>query len=505
MRRRLWTAAYALVVLLFLRHLASLWLAYVGFTPWIQFGSLTTTPPLRMLENVDFFVHDNWGYDGQYYAQMACNPDLSDPELRRSIDNLPYRARRILGCWVASLMGGGAPWWTLQAYALQPVLAWLGLAVLLLRWYPPGSLDHGLRWSLTLLSWGLVGGIYQTVPDGPALLLIVAALMLLERGRRGWALLLVGLAGLTRETSLLALVMFLPRFGEGRRRWLLSALEVLLGALPLVLWLTFLKWGLQLSQDAGTANFAFPGQGWWGRLQEVWALDMQSLHAPLYLCTRLAFVALTLQALVVMARPRLNDSAWRLGAVHVGLMLLLGEAVWEGHPGAALRVLLPLTLVFNRLVPRGRGGMALLLLGNLSCAVHVVLPRQPERPGLTLRHHLHREVQVKYNPHWVPSRTRQGLPRCSTSRIHSEILLMHRGSSPLSLEWTGRLRCSAPARVSWELDGVLLWHGEVGPDEVSFRLPRLLLGPGQQAIQLQLDAPPGSWLHLIDHVVEVKD
>jgi hypothetical protein len=48
------------------------------------------------------------------------------------------------------------------------------------------------------------------------------------------------------------------------------------------------------------------------------------------------------------------------------LALLLGGAVWEGEPSAATRVVLPLTLAFNVLAPRGPRGLVLLVAGNLT-------------------------------------------------------------------------------------------------------------------------------------------
>jgi hypothetical protein len=48
------------------------------------------------------------------------------------------------------------------------------------------------------------------------------------------------------------------------------------------------------------------------------------------------------------------------------MMLCLGTAVWEGFPGAATRVLLPLNLAFNLLAHRVRAGLGWLLAGNLT-------------------------------------------------------------------------------------------------------------------------------------------
>ena len=47
-------------------------------------------------------------------------------------------------------------------------------------------------------------------------------------------------------------------------------------------------------------------------------------------------------------------------------MVLLGPAVWGDYPGAAVRVVLPMTIAFNLLLPRTRLFWPLAILGNLS-------------------------------------------------------------------------------------------------------------------------------------------
>ena len=50
----------------------------------------------------------------------------------------------------------------------------------------------------------------------------------------------------------------------------------------------------------------------------------------------------------------------------MGLLFLLGPAVWGGHPGAAGRVVLPMTIAFNVLLPRQRWFWPLFALGNVT-------------------------------------------------------------------------------------------------------------------------------------------
>ena len=57
---------------------------------------------------------------------------------------------------------------------------------------------------------------------------------------------------------------------------------------------------------------------------------------------------------------------WRLGIVYAGLMTVIGFSVWEGSPGAFVRLLLPMTVAFNVLLPQSRWFWPLFALGNLT-------------------------------------------------------------------------------------------------------------------------------------------
>ena len=74
---------------------------------------------------------------------------------------------------------------------------------------------------------------------------------------------------------------------------------------------------------------------------------------------------LGVQIVFIAARPRAGQPWWHVGAAFATLVAFLGWPVWEGFPSAAARAALPLTLAFNRLAPRTRAGLALLLAGNL--------------------------------------------------------------------------------------------------------------------------------------------
>jgi hypothetical protein len=64
-------------------------------------------------------------------------------------------------------------------------------------------------------------------------------------------------------------------------------------------------------------------------------------------------------------------------------MLVLGDAVWEGHPAAVGRILLPMTVAFNVLLPRVRWALflPLLVLGNASVVVGLDAMKVPWLSG----------------------------------------------------------------------------------------------------------------------------
>ncbi len=75
---------------------------------------------------------------------------------------------------------------------------------------------------------------------------------------------------------------------------------------------------------------------------------------------------LTVQGAFFLYHRRWADAWWRVGASGVAMMGLLGTSVWEGHPGAATRVLLPMSVAFAVLAVRSRAGWGWIMAGSLT-------------------------------------------------------------------------------------------------------------------------------------------
>lgn len=376
--RALYQLAYAAAVAFFLWNVTQYYIPGQGFTCLIFFGGAPQVRRIRELQSIDYYVDkDSNGYDGQYYAQLAVKPLLTSRDLAGAMDNLPYRARRILFSGTAYLLGLGQPAWVLQAYALQNIAAWLLLAWLLLRWFPPTGPGNLVRWAGVLFAWGLTMSVREALMDGPSLLLIAFGVALFERGRRWTSTCVLGIAGLGRETNLLALPALAPGGDWHWREILRAAGRGLLALMPLAAWIACIWFVCGQPSNAGVGNIGRPFAAYFAK----WFDAVRGYRAEGWdssaRWTLILLTSLSVQLLVILLRPRWSQPWWRVGAPFAVLFIFLGPAVWGGYPGAAARVVLPMTLAFNVLVPRGLRWWPILLLGNLSALSAVDQLRPP--------------------------------------------------------------------------------------------------------------------------------
>jgi hypothetical protein len=341
------------LVILFLASVARFYHPRTGFTAFIAFppGHEHVSAAMRDTPH----EHVSEPYDGQFYAQRALDPLLRDPAYDRAMDLAPYRARRILFSWTAYALGLGRPAWILQAYALQNVICWLLLAALLVRWLPLTTARSVALWGACLFSHGMLWSVRFALLDVPSVLLIAAAVALVEKRRPLIAAVVTGIAGLGRETNVLALAAQpIPRAG---RCWGRLTLAIVLAAAPLLIWLDYLRSIYRSTVSSGTSQLALPGTAlaatWRDVLSEaVQAGTVLSLRG-LWLCLLLS---LAVQALYMLVRREYSAPWWRVAVVYGLLMLLLDRILADPNTGAISRVLLPLTIGFNILLasePRG--------------------------------------------------------------------------------------------------------------------------------------------------------
>lgn len=339
-----------------------------GFTALLHFGEPWATRRVPAAQTLPIAVTPaSTGYDGQFYAQIALSPSLRDPAFDTALDAPAYRARRILGPFLAHWAGFGRPWLVLNAFALLNVASWLGFAWLLWREISDTSRIGCARWLACVLSLGVLDSVRQSLVDLPALLLLVMAVRQSRIASATRTSVVLALSNLAKETNLLASLALLAWPRPCRQRLLALAAC----AIPIALWAIYVAQRFPSSPlTSGSGNFTWPFLGAAAQLVQS-ARELSSGNSDSrHLFGVLGIAGLTLQA-VVLWRHRAPDAPWwRIGAVYSVLLLFLGPWVWTGY-WAAFRAVLPLTIAFNLLLPAGRWFWPLLILGNLT-ALHGV-------------------------------------------------------------------------------------------------------------------------------------
>ena len=369
---------YVAAFALFITSIAAVYDPATGMTGLIRFGDHladTRLPAVRAIPHA--VVHDSFGYDGQFYAQLSIDPLLRDLALRDALDTPAYRARRILFSWSAFLLGLGQPAWILQAYAIQFVALWVLLGWVLCRWFPPTDFRNAGRWLGCMFSHGVIISVISALPDAASIFLLCLGILALERGHDRRCAAVISVAGLAKATNLLlGTVLLTPNLLQ-RRDWRTLCTWGFVVAGPLFLWMAYVAGQLDLDNLGGGRNFSAPLTGY----VEKWYVALGTLAeegwASYQRFSLYVLISLTVQAAVLLFVRDWRDAWWRAGMGSLLLMTVLGSAVWEGAPGAATRVVLPMTFAFNMMLPQTRWFWPLWLLGNLSILPALEVLRVP--------------------------------------------------------------------------------------------------------------------------------
>lgn len=491
-RRRVQVGYLALAVV-FLTLVARFYLPGTGFTSLLSIGSRLDTKAVPQLQAVPHYViEDSWGYDGTYYVQLALHPLLDEPkQLKDSIDNLPYRARRILPSWVAWGLGLGQAEWIVHVFAVLNVGVWLLLGWVLLRWLPPDSWCNLLRWGGVMFSHGMCMSVRNSLADAPGLLLVALTVAAVERGRKPSAVVALGAALLTKETSLLAGMALIPKRGSGPGAWARALGWGVLAVVPFVAWLSYVRWKAGPNSDAGLGNFARPLAGLAEKIGVVLGEIAAGKTAPEFIGSLLVVIALVTQAAFLLLRREPEKPWWRVGACFAGLMLCVAQPVWEGYPGAATRVLLPMMLAFNVLVPRGRRWLAVLVLGNLSAIVGVNEFNAPPHESFVLTGKSAVRAQVKFErgPGWYVAEG-DGRRQWRWSSGPGVLKLTNRGTESIAAQLSGEIAGVKAARVTLRVGDQVVWTGAVGGNRSAFKSAEFVLPAGSStAVEFSMDTP----------------
>lgn len=204
------------------------------------------------------------GFDGQFYYRLALNPFTSQPsEFGITIDAPPLRHQRILYPLLAWIFSQGSP------SRVPIVLVLINLiSLIVLGWigghYAQTLKQHAL-WGIFLpLYPGFLLTLSRDLVEILEITLLLGSLLLLRRAKPLAATLLLSLAVLTRETSLLvavaALLVYVFRRWKGKD---LANLQWHYFAVPIAVFtvwqvLLFYNWGKFPIFASGEANFGIP-------------------------------------------------------------------------------------------------------------------------------------------------------------------------------------------------------------------------------------------------------
>jgi hypothetical protein len=300
-------------------------LAAYDWNPSIFLAVGEAASPASYISDVlgdDVDMRSGPGHDGQYFFVTATDPFLTEPRIHLEASDRPtYRSQRILFPLIASGFGLLEGW----------TVAW-GLLVISVLTFGVGSygtalVAEGMGGSAW---WGLafalnIGVISELLVGGGghfALAFGMGAVAAVQRSRFGWSVVLLGLAALSREATLLfAAGVAVWLWFVGRKR--LAVLNLAVPTLFAGLWAMYVRIRLGSAPGvAGVEEFGLPFQGLIQAAQ-LWPTDGLNLVAGL-----VVVVLLTIFVIRMIRQP------WLVGWAAFGFVpvaVLLTRQVWFSY------------------------------------------------------------------------------------------------------------------------------------------------------------------------------
>ena len=345
-----------------------------GITKLLQVGWEFNDRGLAIYRTTPKYIDPSsqWGFDGQFYAELALDPLLRDPQMTTALDNPPYRARRILLPWLAWVGGLGRPFWILNVYTALNLIFWIGYAFLLGRLFRPYGWRGLAGWASLLMTCGIIESMQGSLADFPGFVLMTAGLML--EGVSGAGVL--ALAALAREPNIIGLL----GLWDYRSPWLATAKRnirlALIAGLPCALWFGYVTMRFPpVDNTLAGGNFSWPLVGIMAKLGEIsvqaisgeiiWREWYTEFYTNYALHALLTIVATLTQCIYLLTHREWNNRIWRVGAIFVPYFLCINYFAWEDH-FTVTRHALAITLAFNLMLalrPR-RSWLVWFLLGN---------------------------------------------------------------------------------------------------------------------------------------------
>jgi len=503
-------AAFALVLM----TCVLVWLPDYGLTRFIDIGREFVPRGSAVYRATPKYVTPppgpDAGFDGQWYAEIALDPLLRDPQLKVALDDPAYRADRILLPALAWLGGLGRPFWILNAYALLNPLCWIGYVAILFVLFRRHGWAGWAGFAAMLLTCGVVESMYGALTDFPAFVLMTLAALI---GGTGGAV-VQALAVLAREINVLGLAGILdfePPWREAVRKNLWRGL-IAVG--PFAAWFVYVRWRLPSPDSHSLAatyaamagnNFDWPLHAIFRKLSEVLGfvgrggVDWHRFYRSVELHALLTIIATLTQCLYLVTHPEWKNRLWRVGIAFVPYFFFISYNVWISH-FTVTRHALPITLAFNLLLairPR-RSWLIWFLLGN--CFVPYGIYRLadfglegPQPPEFVLVGAAPPAgiVTAAYRDGWHGQEwTGRRTWRWSESP-HADLLLANAGPAPLAVRLAFASESLGPRDLSVSVRGLTVWRGGIASSPVltPVRTDEFLLPPGETTVNFTTDRP----------------
>jgi hypothetical protein len=176
--------------------------------------------------------------------------------------------------------------------------------------------------------------------------------------------------------------------------------------------------------------------------------------------------------------------------------MFLGEAVWEGEPSAASRVLLPMQFAFNVLVPSGRWWVPVLLLGNLTLLTgHITLDSIANegyefKGDRVLRRNAAGQIAtINFSEKWYAIE-HDGTRYWMWSPGNNELVIYNPQPQSLRVQLAFNISVVGARRVAVRFKGAEIWHAVLeDQDTASANLMNLVLASGNNQFEFITDIP----------------
>jgi len=522
-------AAVGLAIILV--TLVRVWLPGYGLTRLIDAGrelNRRGTAVYRATPKyMDPYPGNRWGFDGQYYAEIALDPFLRDPQFKIAIDNPPYRAHRILLPFLAWIGGLGRPYWILNVYTVLNPLFWLGYVAILFVLFRPYGWRGLAGFAAMLLTCGIIESMYRSLTDFPAFVLMTLAAMIGGTGGAG----VLALAALAREVNIFGfsgLAVLEPPWGKALKRNIVLGL---IAAGPMLLWFAYVGWRLRTGASLAGAGFGFSPQAVIARFQDAvsgmvggnldwpahaillrfgdavvalregeidWLgfLKISDIHALL------TIVATLTQCLYVVTHPEWRNRLWRIGAFFVPYFLCISYQVWEKDSYfTATRHALPIALAFNLVLamrPR-RNWLVWFVLGN--CFVPAGVCTLVRFSRETPRHvefvveappPLDEKITARFTDGWSgPEWNTRKAWRWAVAQ-NATVILSNATKKPVDVQIGFNTLSLVPRDLRVSVNGAAIGLGrlEQKPQSVFIQTLKFTLPPGETKVTLSSPQPP---------------